>query len=313
MDAKDLAEMATTEFSPPEGISPAQGGIILAEGLRPRAQGRVAHRRPRSTAPSTSSRRAARPCRSSAPRPATPRRSRSSTGPSADATRSRSAATTRRSHRDGPGRRAAPGDGPTAAGSGIARGPAPRPSSERSACSSGSSAWPAPASARLAARFSPAWIALVVPAALLAGAGWAAVLRGWELRMRTPKGSGQWLRIESFRRFLHESEASHAEDAAQRGVLREYTAWAVAVGEIDRWRHAVIVVDHDPVQHRRPRLRDDGAPAASRRHPTRPTAPSPRAGASAAEASVEAGAAAEVAAGEPPGGGELRGRTRPAA
>ena len=31
----------------------------------------------------------------------------------------------------------------------------------------------------------------------------------------------------------------HAEEAAKRGVLREYTAWAVAVGEIDRWARAV--------------------------------------------------------------------------
>jgi uncharacterized membrane protein len=75
--------------------------------------------------------------------------------------------------------------------------------------------------------------------ALGGGVGWAALLRGWELKVRTPMGSGLWLRVESFRRFLHESEAYHAEEAAKRGVLREYTAWAVAVGEIDRWKHAV--------------------------------------------------------------------------
>ena len=57
--------------------------------------------------------------------------------------------------------------------------------------------------------------------------------------MRTPAGSGLWLRVESFRRFLAESEAYHAEEAAKRGVLREYTAWAVALGEIDRWSRAV--------------------------------------------------------------------------
>lgn len=57
--------------------------------------------------------------------------------------------------------------------------------------------------------------------------------------MRTPKGSGTWLRVESFRRFLAQSEGYHAEEAAKRGVLREYTAWAVAVGEIDRWERAV--------------------------------------------------------------------------
>jgi hypothetical protein len=82
-------------------------------------------------------------------------------------------------------------------------------------------------------------IGFLVAAALIAGAGFAATLRGWELRVRTPKGSGTYLRVESFRRFLAQSEAYHAEEAAKRGVLREYTAWAVAVGEIGRWSRAV--------------------------------------------------------------------------
>jgi uncharacterized membrane protein len=91
----------------------------------------------------------------------------------------------------------------------------------------------------MAGRWGTGWLALAVIGALLAGGGLASVLCSWELRVRTVKGSGLWLRVESFRRFLHESEASHAEDAARRGVLREYTAWAVAVGEIDHWKHAV--------------------------------------------------------------------------
>jgi hypothetical protein len=65
------------------------------------------------------------------------------------------------------------------------------------------------------------------------------VICAWELRVRTPVGSGLWLRTESFRRFLAGSEARHAEEAARRGHLREYTAWAVAVGELDRWSRAV--------------------------------------------------------------------------
>jgi hypothetical protein len=82
-------------------------------------------------------------------------------------------------------------------------------------------------------------IGILVAAALIAGAGFAATVRGWELRVRTPKGSGLYLRVESFRRFLAQSEAYHAEEAAKRGVLREYTAWAVSVGEIGRWSRAV--------------------------------------------------------------------------
>ena len=88
-------------------------------------------------------------------------------------------------------------------------------------------------------RWGAAWLALVAFGALPAGAGLAAAVRAWELRVRTAAGSGLWLRVESFRRFLAGSEAHHADEAAKRGVLREYTAWAVAVGEIDRWSRVV--------------------------------------------------------------------------
>jgi hypothetical protein len=95
------------------------------------------------------------------------------------------------------------------------------------------------AGAAAAARFSPGYLGLSTVGAMVFGAGAATVIRGWELEVRTPRGSGQYLRVESFRRFLHDSEAYHAEEAAKRGVLREYTAWAVALGEVDRWRRAV--------------------------------------------------------------------------
>jgi hypothetical protein len=90
-----------------------------------------------------------------------------------------------------------------------------------------------------ASRWGVEWLPLVAIAGVVAGTGLAAAVRGWELKVRTPQGSGMWLRVESFRRFLAGSEAFHAEEAAKRGVLREYTAWAVAVGEIDRWSRAV--------------------------------------------------------------------------
>ncbi|HLM63694.1 MAG TPA: DUF2207 domain-containing protein [Acidimicrobiales bacterium] len=90
------------------------------------------------------------------------------------------------------------------------------------------------------------WLALVLVGAVVAGAGLACLVRGWELRVRTPAGSGLWLRVESFRRFLAGSEAYHAEEAARRGVLREYTAWALALGEIDRWANAVRMATNIP-------------------------------------------------------------------
>ncbi|HYJ72997.1 MAG TPA: DUF2207 domain-containing protein [Actinomycetota bacterium] len=91
----------------------------------------------------------------------------------------------------------------------------------------------------LASRWGAGWLVLAAAGGVLAGAGAAAVVRAWELRVRTMAGSGLWLRTESFRRFLAGSEAHHAEEAAKRGYLREYTAWAVAVGELDRWSRAV--------------------------------------------------------------------------
>jgi hypothetical protein len=90
------------------------------------------------------------------------------------------------------------------------------------------------------------WLVGVAIGAVLAGVGLAGAVRAWELRVRTPKGSGLWLRVESFRRFLAASEAQHVEEAARRGVLREYTAWAVAVGEVDRWQHAMQAATNVP-------------------------------------------------------------------
>jgi hypothetical protein len=90
-----------------------------------------------------------------------------------------------------------------------------------------------------ASRWSWAWLALVAWGGLLAGAGLAALVRGWELRVRTPLGCELWLRVESFRRFLAGPDAHHLEEAANRGVLGQFTAWAVAVGEIDHWSRLV--------------------------------------------------------------------------
>jgi hypothetical protein len=84
-----------------------------------------------------------------------------------------------------------------------------------------------------------AWIPVVAAGALLAGAGIAAVSSAFELLVRTPQGSGLWIRVESFRRFLHDSEGPQAEEAAKRGVLRQYTAWAIALDEVQHWSKAV--------------------------------------------------------------------------
>lgn len=87
------------------------------------------------------------------------------------------------------------------------------------------------------------WVAGVAAGAAVAGFGYGLMQRAWELRVRTPAGSGMWILIESFRRFIEGSDAQHVSDAAKRGVLLDYTAWAVALGEVDRWSKAIEAAD----------------------------------------------------------------------
>ncbi|MDO8364947.1 MAG: DUF2207 domain-containing protein [Actinomycetota bacterium] len=81
------------------------------------------------------------------------------------------------------------------------------------------------------------------PLALLAGFTVPAVVAGIAYRpllpVRSAEGSALALRTESFRRFLEASEGQHVEWAWQRGLLREYSAWAVALGAADAWGRAV--------------------------------------------------------------------------
>jgi Predicted membrane protein (DUF2207) len=83
-------------------------------------------------------------------------------------------------------------------------------------------------------------LALVAFGAILGGAGLAAVVRSWELRVRTPAGSALWVRLESFRRFLAQAGPAEVREAVARGVLPEYATWAVAVGAAGPWRRAMI-------------------------------------------------------------------------
>jgi len=59
------------------------------------------------------------------------------------------------------------------------------------------------------------------------------------LPRRTATGSALALRTESFRRFLAASEARHVEWAWSKGLLREYSAWAVALGTAETWEAAM--------------------------------------------------------------------------
>ncbi len=59
------------------------------------------------------------------------------------------------------------------------------------------------------------------------------------LPRRSASGSAAALQSESFRRFLKASEGKHVDWAWKHGLLREYSAWAVALGAADAWGRAV--------------------------------------------------------------------------
>ena len=81
------------------------------------------------------------------------------------------------------------------------------------------------------------------PAALVLGLVFPAIVAYFVYRVllpsRSAQGSALALRAESFRRFLHASEAQHVEWAWQHDLLREYSGWAVALGEADAWSSAL--------------------------------------------------------------------------
>ena len=79
--------------------------------------------------------------------------------------------------------------------------------------------------------------------AIIVGLAFPAIVALLVYRMMLParsaQGSALALRAESFRRFLHASEGRHVEWAWSKGLLREYSAWAVALGEADAWSKAL--------------------------------------------------------------------------
>jgi hypothetical protein len=239
VDADELAQMATTEFAPPSGVAPAQGGIVLTEEVRNEhkvawlIQAAIDGVIDLDDQDGTTIRRIA----------------------GAPATAEQQAVFSRM-FVTSPHLALGSYDRDFAAGWSMV-------GSELSAWRQTSGLWDARADTRrvvvrvfgfvaavagalvavgggvLAGRFGTPWLAVAIAGGLLAGGGLAAAVGAWELHVRTAAGSALWLRVESFRRFLAGSEAYHAEEAAKRGVLREYTAWAVALGEIDRWSRAV--------------------------------------------------------------------------
>jgi uncharacterized membrane protein YgcG len=81
------------------------------------------------------------------------------------------------------------------------------------------------------------WIAVI--AGLFVPLLTAAIAYRGMFASRSVTGSALALRSESFRRFLAASEGRHVEWAWQQGLVREYSAWAVALGAAEAWSEAV--------------------------------------------------------------------------
>ncbi|HEU0040818.1 MAG TPA: DUF2207 domain-containing protein, partial [Jiangellaceae bacterium] len=81
------------------------------------------------------------------------------------------------------------------------------------------------------------WLAIVLGIALPFFVGLLAYAA--MVPSRTATGSALALRTESFRRFLASSEGKHVQWAWDNGLLREYSAWAVALDAADAWERAI--------------------------------------------------------------------------
>ncbi len=91
------------------------------------------------------------------------------------------------------------------------------------------------------------WVGLVL-AALLVPALVARIVYAPLLPGRSAAGSAYALRTESFRRFLVDSEGRHVEWAWSQGLLRQYSAWAVALGAADAWQRAMSASSVPPAE-----------------------------------------------------------------
>ena len=82
------------------------------------------------------------------------------------------------------------------------------------------------------------WVGVAILTLVIVGVV-AGVMYARMLASRTAVGSALTLRTESFRRFLEASEGKHVDWAWENGLMREYSAWAVALGAADAWSSAI--------------------------------------------------------------------------
>ncbi|MFF4016923.1 DUF2207 domain-containing protein [Streptomyces sp. NPDC001843] len=88
-----------------------------------------------------------------------------------------------------------------------------------------------------------------IAGAIAFGAGLGLWLRAWELQRRTAEGSAGRQRTEAFRRYLADPSAFPDREPLDDHQVRLYTAWAVALGLGSTWQQAVEAATV-PTRHR---------------------------------------------------------------
>ena len=107
--------------------------------------------------------------------------------------------------------------------------------------------WAGASLLRVAGFFTTPIAALALAALLPAVVAYVAYRK--MLPARSAAGSAVALRTESFRRFLEASEGRHVEWAWKHGLIREYSAWAVALGAASAWERALASSSVPPAEY----------------------------------------------------------------
>jgi len=91
--------------------------------------------------------------------------------------------------------------------------------------------------------------AILLLGVLAVGAGLALWLRSWELHRRSPRGTDLRLRTQAFQRYLADPPDLSGDEPLDTARLELYTAWAVALDAAHAWDRAVADSTAAP-QHR---------------------------------------------------------------
>ncbi|MFF3502622.1 DUF2207 domain-containing protein [Streptomyces sp. NPDC003247] len=86
---------------------------------------------------------------------------------------------------------------------------------------------------------NPAGTPVLAAGLIAVGVGFALRLRAWELQTRTPRGAALWLRTEAFRRHLLDPSPHRDGEPLDEERVELYTAWSVSLQAEHPWQQAL--------------------------------------------------------------------------